>query len=199
MKRRHFLKTAAAIPVVWSGCSSGPCCRWAPRSAFLPRPSRRSRLALPLELGEVETGGPRPIDRIAFAAGRVSGACWCRMHRVLQGAQESVLHRRRPRVTQTSGWLARGTRCPASTRSPPRARPACGRRQFRPHAQAAVGRQRGRNSYQGTSNAPDSLLIWTRRMHDIVLHDAFVPIGSAGKIAPQPAVTVGGHDLGTPL
>ena len=36
----------------------------------------------------------------------------------------------------------------------------------------------GGHSYQGTSNAPDSLLIWTRPMHAITLHDAFTPQGS---------------------
>jgi FAD/FMN-containing dehydrogenase len=35
----------------------------------------------------------------------------------------------------------------------------------------------GGHSYQGTSNAADSLLVWTRGMNDIVLHDAFVPQG----------------------
>jgi FAD/FMN-containing dehydrogenase len=35
----------------------------------------------------------------------------------------------------------------------------------------------GGHSYLGTSNAPDSLLVWTRDMHDIVVHDAFVPQG----------------------
>ena len=49
----------------------------------------------------------------------------------------------------------------------------------------------GGHSYQGTSNAPDSLLVWTRRMNDIVLHDAFVGAGCAGRAAPQRAVTVG--------
>ena len=49
----------------------------------------------------------------------------------------------------------------------------------------------GGHSYQGTSNSPDSLLIWTRAMNGIVLHDAFVPEGCAGKQAPQPAVSVG--------
>ncbi|MGH7212390.1 MAG: FAD-binding protein, partial [Acetobacteraceae bacterium] len=44
--------------------------------------------------------------------------------------------------------------------------------------------------YQGTSDAADSLLIWTRAMNGIVLHDAFVPQGCAGKLAAQPAVTV---------
>ena len=49
----------------------------------------------------------------------------------------------------------------------------------------------GGHSYQGTSNSADSLLIWTRAMNSIVLHDAFVAQGCAGKQAPQPAVTVG--------
>jgi len=46
----------------------------------------------------------------------------------------------------------------------------------------------GGHSYQGTSNTPDSLLIWTRPMHAITLHDAFVPEGS--RDAPVPAVTI---------
>lgn len=49
----------------------------------------------------------------------------------------------------------------------------------------------GGHSYLGTSNASDSLLIWTRRMNDIVLHDAFVPQGCARTEAPHPAVSVG--------
>ena len=49
----------------------------------------------------------------------------------------------------------------------------------------------GGHSYQGTSNAPDSLLIWTRRMNDITMHAAFVPQGCERTRAPQPAVTVG--------
>jgi len=48
----------------------------------------------------------------------------------------------------------------------------------------------GGHSYQGTSNAPDSLLVWTRAMKDIVMHDDFVAQGCQGKIAPQPAVTL---------
>ena len=47
----------------------------------------------------------------------------------------------------------------------------------------------GGHSYQGTSDAADSLLVWTRAMSGIVLHDAFVAQGCAG-VPPQPAVTV---------
>ncbi len=46
----------------------------------------------------------------------------------------------------------------------------------------------GGHSYQGTSNAPDSLLVWTRRMHAVTMHDAFIAQGCTA--APQRAVTV---------
>ncbi|MGA2043665.1 MAG: FAD-binding protein [Roseiarcus sp.] len=45
------------------------------------------------------------------------------------------------------------------------------------------------HSYQGTSNAPDSLLIWTRAIDKVTLHDAFTPEGCEGRIAPCAAVS----------
>ena len=48
----------------------------------------------------------------------------------------------------------------------------------------------GGHSYQGSSNAADSLLIWTRHMNAIVTHDAFVGAGCEGRAEPQPAVSV---------
>lgn len=47
------------------------------------------------------------------------------------------------------------------------------------------------HSYQGTSNAPDSLLIWTHAMNTVTVHDAFVARGCEGKMAPVPAVSCG--------
>lgn len=46
----------------------------------------------------------------------------------------------------------------------------------------------GGHSYQGTSNAEDSLLLWTRHMHDVTMHESFVPQGCKGG---QRAVTIG--------
>jgi FAD/FMN-containing dehydrogenase len=46
----------------------------------------------------------------------------------------------------------------------------------------------GSHSYLGTSNAPDSLLVWTRRMNTITPHDSFTPQGCAAAL---PAVSVG--------
>jgi FAD/FMN-containing dehydrogenase len=47
----------------------------------------------------------------------------------------------------------------------------------------------GGHSYQGTSNAPDSLLVWTRAMNTVTVHDAFVGKGCQGT-PPTAAVTV---------
>lgn len=49
----------------------------------------------------------------------------------------------------------------------------------------------GAHSYLGQSSAPDSLMIWTRRLDYMELHDTFVPKGCEGKVPPVPAVSVG--------
>jgi hypothetical protein len=97
-----------------------------------------------------------------------------------------------PGGTQVSGWLDAWT--PAASVYAVRARNAA-------DVAAAVNFAREHNlrlvvkgtghSYLGTSNAPDSLLIWTRGMNEIVLHDAFVGQGCAGHVAPTPAVSTG--------
>jgi FAD/FMN-containing dehydrogenase len=48
----------------------------------------------------------------------------------------------------------------------------------------------GGHSYQGTSNAADSLLIWTRHMNAVTLHDAFVGADCAAGPQPQQAVSI---------
>jgi FAD/FMN-containing dehydrogenase len=53
----------------------------------------------------------------------------------------------------------------------------------------------GGHSYLGGSNAPDSLLIWTRPMRAIEVHDAFVPQGCHGRLAAEPAVSIGAGAL----
>ncbi|MEG2804797.1 FAD-binding oxidoreductase [Stenotrophomonas sp.] len=49
----------------------------------------------------------------------------------------------------------------------------------------------GGHSYHGTSCAPDSLLVWTRAMNQVQVHDAFVAQGADPDTAAQPAVSVG--------
>lgn len=49
----------------------------------------------------------------------------------------------------------------------------------------------GGHSYFGNSQAPNSLLVWTKKMDRIEQHDAFVPAGSPPGTAPLTAVSVG--------
>jgi FAD/FMN-containing dehydrogenase len=52
----------------------------------------------------------------------------------------------------------------------------------------------GGHSLLGTSNAPDSLLVWTRGLNEIFLHDKFIPTGCEGH-EPVTAVTMGAGAL----
>ena len=47
------------------------------------------------------------------------------------------------------------------------------------------------HDYLGRSCAPGSLMIWTHRMREVTVHDAFVPAGSPDGTAGVPAITVG--------
>jgi FAD binding domain/Berberine and berberine like len=97
-----------------------------------------------------------------------------------------------PALTQTCEWVDAWTAQPSAY--------AVAARETH-HVVAAVNFARQKNlrlvikgsghSYLGTSNAADSLLIWTRLMDDITVHDAFVPQGCPSHVAPVPAVTVG--------
>lgn len=97
-----------------------------------------------------------------------------------------------PGGTQVSGWLDAWTPQPSAF--------AVEARDAR-HVAAAVNFARendlrlvvkgGGHSYLGTSNAPDSLLVWTRAMNQVTVHESFVPRGCEGKVAPSPAVSAG--------
>ncbi|TDG08308.1 FAD-binding oxidoreductase [Paraburkholderia guartelaensis] len=94
-----------------------------------------------------------------------------------------------PGATQVSGWLdawtAKASTYAVAARST--ADVVAGVNFARQHNLRLVVKGGG-HSYLGGSNAPDSLLIWTRGMNRIALHDAFVPAGCS--TPPQHAVTV---------
>jgi FAD/FMN-containing dehydrogenase len=94
-------------------------------------------------------------------------------------------------LTQTLGWVDAWT-------SQPSAYAVAARTSSDVVAAVNFARERnlrlvvkgGGHSYLGTSNAADSLLIWTRKMNAITIHEAFIGAGCTGRQAPQPAVTV---------
>jgi FAD/FMN-containing dehydrogenase len=105
-----------------------------------------------------------------------------------------------PALTQSSGWLDAWTSAPSvyavavATTADVIAAVNFAREH---HVRLVV--KGGGHSYQGTSNAADSLLLWMRPMHGIVLHEGFVPRGCAGHHASQPAVTVDAGALWGPV
>ena len=97
-----------------------------------------------------------------------------------------------PGLTQTSGWIdAWATQPSVYAVAAKNASDIAEAVNFARENNLRLVVKGGGHSYQGTSNAPDSLLIWTRRLNDIALHDAFVPQGCDHTLQPQPAVTVG--------
>jgi FAD/FMN-containing dehydrogenase len=94
-----------------------------------------------------------------------------------------------PALTQTSGWAGAWASQPSAyvVAATSTADVVAAVNFARTHNLRLVVKGGG-HSYQGTSNAPDSLLVWTRHMKDIALHDAFV--GQGCSVA-QPAVSIG--------
>jgi len=95
-----------------------------------------------------------------------------------------------PAGTEVSGWLDAWTPAPSVYAVAARhAGDVAAAVNFaRQHNLRLVVKGTG-HSYLGTSNAPDSLLIWTRGMNTVRLHDGFVGQGCQGRSAPLPAVT----------
>jgi FAD/FMN-containing dehydrogenase len=93
-------------------------------------------------------------------------------------------------LTQTSGWVDAWTSAPSAYAVAARntADVAAAVDFARTHRLRLVVKGGG-HSYQGTSNAADSLLVWTRPMDRIDIQDAFVGQGCSD--APQPAVSIG--------
>ncbi len=95
-------------------------------------------------------------------------------------------------LTQTSGWAGAWVSQPSAyaIAAESTADIVAAVNFARKHALRLVVKGGG-HSYQGTSCAADSLLVWTRRLNSVVLHDAFVATGCQASHSPQPAVSLG--------
>ncbi|TCV93275.1 FAD/FMN-containing dehydrogenase [Luteibacter rhizovicinus] len=198
MKRRDLLKAAMASPLLLAALPGGlvSVCAAAARGAA---GMLRSRV--------------RPGD-----AGWPSVAQWDRLNRATGGhllkpespfahcgidgsdaaCKEALQHIKnpfyigdQPALTQTSGWADAWLSQPSAYAVAARnASDVAAAVNFAREHHLRLVVKGGGHSYQGTSDAPDSLLVWTRAMNTVTSHDAFVAQGCVGT-APQPAVTVG--------
>ena len=91
-----------------------------------------------------------------------------------------------PGGTQVSGWLDAWTPAPSAYAINARSTGdvVAGVNFARDNRLRLVVKGTG-HSYQGTSNAPDSLLIWTRAMNQVTLHDGSRPRAGKGKRRPR--------------
>jgi len=191
MERRTFLKAAAAGALVSIGeaarsataAGATSLARVRPGDAAWPSQARWNDLfnAVGGRLAKLD-------DPLASCHAAPDGAACQAFFKEIRNPYFISEH---PALTETSGWVDAWNSAPSAYAV---------KVQSTADVVAAVNFARennlrlvikgGGHSYQGTSDAPDSLLIWTRQMSGITLHDAFIPVGCGATHPPQPAVTV---------
>lgn len=97
-----------------------------------------------------------------------------------------------PALTQTLGWTDAWTSEPSSyVVAATSAADVAAAVDFARRRRVKLVTKGGGHSYFGNSQAPRSLLLWTKKMDRIEQHDAFVPAGAPPGAAPLTAVSVG--------
>lgn len=192
MHRRRLLRNAATLALLGGARSAGA-------SAAQPAPPKRRVRpydpdwpsaadwdALRKLVGGRLVAVTSPLD----ACRREPGGKLCR--EALANLANPFFIQDQPGGTQSAGWLDGWTSAP-SAYAVEAAGPgdvAAAVDFARTHNLRLVVKG-GAHSYLGQSSAPDSLMVWTRRLDRIELHDGFVPEGCDGKVGAQPAVSVG--------
>jgi FAD/FMN-containing dehydrogenase len=199
MNRRSLLRTAASIPLV-PGISAGVL--GPTRAAAVARPTSRVRPGDPAWPSEAswdrlnrDVGGQLVRVQSPLAA--------CMAAPLSPGCAQVFKQLKNPyylgdevALTQSLGWVDAWTSQPSVYAvAARRAEDVVAAVNFARDNNLRLVVKGGGHSYQGTSNAADSLLIWTRRMNAVTLHDAFVGAGCDGH-APQQAATVEAGAIG---
>ena len=188
MNRRAFLKASGAASL-WG--------LW-PRGMFANAPVRRVRPSDPgwpskqawKRLNDAVGGNLIPVDFPINACISSSQSADCQT--LAANLKNPYYIGDNPGLTQTLGWVDAWTTNPSVYAVAARnANDIAAAVNFARENNLRLAVKGGGHSYQGTSNAADSLLIWTRHMHDVTLEQDFVPQGCQSVQAPQRAVRVG--------
>lgn len=180
MERRSFLKGSAAAGAL---AASSPGFAQLAGTATPPWNSLRAKL------------GPRlirvrsPLEQAALRGGAGAADLLPRLKNPYFLADE-------PGLAQSLGWVDAWTFQPSDFAvAAQSAADVAAAIDFARHNRVRLVVKGGGHSYFGNSNAPRSLLVWTRRMDAVDLHQAFVPKGAPAGHHPIPAVTVGAGAL----
>jgi FAD/FMN-containing dehydrogenase len=190
MQRRSLLQLAAALPLSLLPSARlvarvmSPFERVRPGDPYWPTPAQWDEL-------RSAVGGTLLEPHALFApcaAEAASAACTD----AAQNLRNPFWIGDQPGGTQVSGWLDAWAPAPSARAVRVRnAQDAAAAVNFARTHNLRVVVKGGAHSYLGTSNAPDSLLIWTRSLNEVRLLEDFVAEGCAGKMAPTPAVSLG--------
>ena len=187
MNRRAFLKAigmASLIPILprrlWAAATNFS--RRRPSDAAWPSPAAWKQLNEAVGGNLIPVNFPLSASDPAAAAATLSS----------KNLKNPYYIGDQPGLTETLGWVdAWATKPSVYAVAARNAQDIAAAVNFARENNLRLAVKGGGHSYQGTSNAPDSLLIWTRHMHDIEMHTAFVPQGCEHTMQPQPAVTMG--------
>jgi FAD/FMN-containing dehydrogenase len=187
MNRRTFLKTtgaAAILPMTTSRLAAVPFRRVRPTDKGWPSKEAWKRLS------HAVGGNLIPVEFPLATCKSNADSAECK--KFFADIKNPYYIGDQPGVTQTLGWVEAWTTKPSVYAIAARnADDISAGVNFARENNLRLVVKGGGHSYQGTSNASDSLLIWTRHMHDVKVQSDFVPQGCLGTISPQKTVTVG--------
>lgn len=195
VNRRNFLKSALLLPAVTLSASSllaltkssigkqTPFKRVRPGDAAWPSVESWEQLKTAVNGNLIKLESPLAVCK----ASADSEAC----KDVFKNLKNPYYIGDEPSLTQSSGWLDAWQSQPSvyAVAAKSTSDVVAAVNFARIHNLRIVVKGGG-HSYQGTSNAADSLLVWTRDMNAITMHENFVGEGCNGKYAAQPAVTI---------
>ena len=187
MNRRDLLKTAACLSALsLPAYAQTPAFkRVRPGEAGWPSEAKWQEL-------NTKVGGQLTAVRSPLDACKGADAATC--DAVFKQFKNPYFIRDNVALTQTTGWAEAWTSSPSAYAVDARnAADVAAAVNFARDNKLRLVVRGGGHSYQGTSNAPDSLLVRTRPMDSIEMHDAFVAKGCSD--APQPAVSLGSGNI----
>ena len=194
MKRRDLLKAALTVPLLPLLMRSGPALALGANSLATPwrarvRPGHAGwPTAAQWQRLKQQVGGRLLKLEPPFAPGSAAqpdSAC----AQVLRQLDNPFAVGDNPALTQTSGWADAWASQPSAwALAAENTADVVAAVNFARQHHLRLVVKGGGHSYQGTSDAPDSLLVWPRHMNKVTLHDDFVAKGCTD--APQHAVTI---------
>ncbi len=201
MSRRHFLKMLGSLPLAFTlgemrsaqaqtgaAPKTSGFRRVRPSDPGWPSAARWQELKSALKGEMIEVKSPLKTCARANAEGGADASC----AQLFKNLKNPYFIGDHAGLTQTLGWSDAWISEPSAYAvAAESAADVAAAVNFARENRLRIAIKGGGHSYFGNSCAPDSLLIWPRRMDRIELHDSFIGQGCEGRTSARPAVSVG--------